>query len=398
MGAAPLPPDEQERLATLRRLELLDTAPEREFDDVVRLACELAQVPMALVSLVDEDRQWFKARIGLEREETPRDVSFCAHAILSDDLFVVHDARLDSRFSSNPYVTDDPAIRFYAGAPLRAPDGRRIGTLCILDQVPRVVPTSLRDALEALRRHVETILALRLRNLQLAAFNAELERLRTEKDLLIQFVAHDMKNSLSSIMLNAEALTTVDRLEEVAEIGTDVLDAAKGLDRLVFDMLDVSRRERGAELRVSLAPVKIDDLLEHAVASARRRALVRRISVTAKWSGSDVVLADRNLLLRVVENLLDNALRYAPNGGSVTLRTTRDGNRLTLSISDNGPGIPSESRERIFSLYEQNESSDPRSRGIGLAFCRMAVEAQGGRISAEQNDGGGTSFCVNLRG
>lgn len=397
MAAAPTPRDEDARLATLRQLAILDTPGEKDFDDIVRLACELAQVPMALVSLVDEQRQWFKARVGVDAPETARDHAFCAHAILSDDLFVVPDASLDERFAGNPLVTGGPQIRFYAGAPLRAPDGHRVGTLCILDRVPRELPSSLRDALQALRRHVETILALRQRNIELAHFNDELERLRTEKDLLVQFVAHDMKNALSSIMLNAEALPSVQDLDEVADIGADMLDASKGLDRLVFDMLDVSRRERGAELRVSLGPLKVDELLEHVVGATRRRATLRRVSLTTQWGGGDVV-ADRNLLVRVVENLLDNALRYAPAGGTIAVRTRRDGSEVRITISDNGPGIAPESRESIFSLYEQSTTGDARSRGIGLAFCRMAVEAQGGRIAVEANDGGGASFCVNLRG
>jgi signal transduction histidine kinase len=389
MVAAFLPPDERERLATLRSLEILDTPPEKDFDDIVGLACALAGAPMALVTLVDAERQWFKARVGVNVTETPRDVAFCAHTILQDELFVVDDALEDPRFATNPLVTSGPAIRFYAGAALRAHDGRRVGTICVLDSGPRVASAPMRDALLALRRHVETVLALRQRNIELSRSNAVLERLRTEKDLLIQLIAHDMKNALS--------LTSIGDRDEAAEIGVDMLDAARGLDRLVFDMLDVSRRERGADLRVSLRPVQLAQQLEHLIASAKRRAAVRRVSITTEWADAEV-LADRNLIVRVIENLLDNALRYSPTGGTVTLRSERVGDAVRLVISDCGPGIPPGERERIFSLYEQSASSDPRSRGIGLAFCRMAVEAQDGTVTAETNDAGGTSFCVTLRG
>lgn len=135
--AAPLPEDEAERLATLRRYAILDTSPEACFERVVQIAARAFDVPIALVSLVDEDRQWFKARHGIDACETGRDVAFCAHAILADDILVVPDATKDARFSANPLVTSGPEIRFYAGAPLIASNGKRLGTLCVIDMKPR---------------------------------------------------------------------------------------------------------------------------------------------------------------------------------------------------------------------------------------------------------------------
>jgi GAF domain-containing protein len=131
------PDDEEARLAALHALDLLDTAAEREFDDIVELARALFAVPTALVSLVDAHRQWFKARAGLDASETPRDVSFCGHAIHRDEALVVVDATEDPRFHDNPLVVGEPAIRFYAGMPLRLPGGQRIGTLCVIGPEPR---------------------------------------------------------------------------------------------------------------------------------------------------------------------------------------------------------------------------------------------------------------------
>jgi GAF domain-containing protein len=131
------PPDEDARLAALRALGLLDTAPEREFDDIVEIARALFGVPIAYVSLIDAHRQWFKARAGLDASETPREVSFCGHAIHRDEPLVVLDAAEDPRFHDNPLVTGGPQFRFYAGAPLRLPGGHRIGTLCAIAPEPR---------------------------------------------------------------------------------------------------------------------------------------------------------------------------------------------------------------------------------------------------------------------
>ena len=159
MTTAPLPENEPERLKALHDLMLLDTPPEEKFDRVVRFAAEQLDMPMALVSLVDGDRQWFKSRIGLTAEETPRDVAFCAHAILQPDVFIVEDTHLDARFADNPLVTAGPAVRFYAGAPLSAPGGERIGTLCVLDDKPRTLSTVELATLEALRGLVNDTLA-----------------------------------------------------------------------------------------------------------------------------------------------------------------------------------------------------------------------------------------------
>lgn len=132
-----IPDNEHERMETLRALELLDTVPEERFDRVTRLARRLFDVPIVLVSIVDTDRQWFKSKQGLDATETSREISFCGHSILGDEAFVIPDASLDQRFSDNPLVTDDPRIRFYAGQPLSAPNGCRLGTLCLIDQAPR---------------------------------------------------------------------------------------------------------------------------------------------------------------------------------------------------------------------------------------------------------------------
>jgi len=155
MVAPPTPSNETRRLETLRGLKLLDTPPEERFDRVTRLAKQIFSTPIALVSLVDADRQWFKSAQGLDAPETPRNVSFCGHAILDDKIMVVNDAAKDQRFCDNPLVCNDPNIRFYAGYPLSAPDGSRVGTLCVIDRVPREISREQAQLLRELGRMVE---------------------------------------------------------------------------------------------------------------------------------------------------------------------------------------------------------------------------------------------------
>ena len=150
-----IPADERRRLQTLREMKLLDTPPEERFDRVTRLAKQVFSTQIALVSLVDADRQWFKSRQGLDAEETPREISFCGHAILDDKIMVVNNAVEDQRFCDNPLVCGNPNIRFYAGYPLAAPDGSRVGTLCIIDDKPKNLSREQLQLLRELGRMVE---------------------------------------------------------------------------------------------------------------------------------------------------------------------------------------------------------------------------------------------------
>jgi PAS domain S-box-containing protein len=178
---APPPENESARLAALQRYAILDTFPEQEFDDLSRLAAMICGTPIALVSLVDSHRQWFKSRIGIEETETSRDVAFCAHAILQPDVMVVPDAREDERFRANPLVTESPNVRFYAGAPLISQEGFALGTLCVLDRVPRQLSPEQKESLKALSRLVVTQMELRRSVSDLS--RAIRERRMTEEEL-----------------------------------------------------------------------------------------------------------------------------------------------------------------------------------------------------------------------
>lgn len=174
------PKNECQRLNILWQYEILDTVPEEVFDDLTDLAAHICEAPIALISLVDEDRQWFKSRVGITRKQTSRDISFCAHAILQNGLLIVSDASKDPRFKNNPLVKGPKGLRFYAGAPLITPDGYALGSLCVMDHKARKLRPEQANALRVLAHHVVSQLELRRHARELAAVRKESAQKRTE--------------------------------------------------------------------------------------------------------------------------------------------------------------------------------------------------------------------------
>lgn len=409
MIEAPLARKEVERLAALKAYEILDTEPEEAFEDLVAVAARICGTPIALVSLIDEHRQWFKARIGLDVPETPREVAFCSHAILEpDEVMIVNDANIDPRFADNPLVTGDPRVIFYAGAPLVTPEGFPLGTLCVIDHEPREISPEDLDTLQKLARATVNQLelqraALDLRDLseELGRSNEELERRNAEIRRFYQHLSHELKTPLTvtrdyvSMVMEGLAGETTEEQRQFLAVG---LDGCDQMTSHVHDLLDLTRIETG-KLSLDPAPVPTSQLLESAVFALKPiadRAGLRLYC--APNPGLPCVVVDEGRVTQVINNLIRNAIKFTEEGGNIEVTARlldNDSHLLEVSVRDTGRGISNEDMANVFDRLFQCETEDATSRrglGIGLHVCREIVRLHGGEISVESGVGVGTTF------
>lgn len=406
------PPDEAERLRALERYAILDTLPEPLYDDLVALAAHVAGTPIALISLVDEKRQWFKARVGLGATETPRSVSFCGHVVQDGELLVIPDARLDARFHDNPLVTGEPHVTFYAGAPVVTEDGFTLGTLCVIDSAPRELPGETLLMLERLARQVASQLELR-RSLQRAeAQRRALEEAREQalrasatKSAFLTSMSHELRTPLNSVLGFARVLSRNARgaLSE-KELGyLERIDAnGRHLLALIDDLLDLSRIEAG-ELRLDVHPLPLDALVEGVTTQLRGAAEASGTPLDHECPrGLAPIESDARRLKQILINLLGNALKFGA-GSPVHLRVVADPDEpsraIRVEVEDHGPGIPAAHLESIFEAFRQVDEEADRvhgGTGLGLAISRRLADALGMRLGVTSREGLGSVFWLAL--
>lgn len=401
---APIRSDEDVRLRALLELLVLDTPPEEALDECVSLIAEVFCADRAAVTLVDRERQWFKAVAGRLPREIPREESICALVIATGEMLVVPDASVDPRFAGSMPKYADLPVRFYAGVPLRSADGLPVGTLFVMDTEPREPTERQLEVLRTSGEHIELYLDLRLLTLWSAASAEDatarvraVERIEHRRAEATRMLVHDLKNPLTVIRANA-AYALREATPEIREALADILLAAKTVQGMLSDVLDVAASESG-RLRMSTSEF---DLGELAGEAARRMKPVadergRRI-VVASETISAAIRADRRLIDRLLRNLLENALKYGPASGVVRVVVRDSGPELLLCVEDDGPGIPPDMCERIFEPFERlARDGDRRGYGLGLAFCKRVAQRHGGSIHVEPAGAdGGNVFCVRL--
>lgn len=391
MNIAQLPANEMSRLEALYNTELLDSPCEQEFDDIVRLASELCSMPISLISLVDANRQWFKARVGLEATETHRDISFCSHAILQDNIFEIPDARQDNRFFDNPLVTHDPSIRYYAGVPLVTSTGDRLGTLCVIDRIPRHLNERQRFALKVLADNVIKVAELRIKN-------KHLNYLTQTQKRIISILAHDVRNPLASLKSVIEFRNS-DLLDE-AETNSMMGSISLQLDSTI-DMIEnvVNWGEMQLKFdKFNYDNIELNDLVRRIIGSQVLNNRDKGNTIVNAIDQDFIINTDKRVLEFILRNLMSNANKFTENG-TITISAAKEDTQTEIKVTDTGVGMPASKAEQLFK-GNGNESThgtqQERGNGLGLLLVKEFIDRMNGSISVTSSPGEGSCFKVVL--
>ncbi|AWH75257.1 ATPase [Dokdonia sp. Dokd-P16] len=396
MIAPQKPINESKRLEVLKSYKLLDTLPEDAYDTITKLASHICNTPISLVTLLDADRNFLKSRRGIDMSESPRDISFCGHAILTEDpIFIVEDARLDKRFQDNPLVKDFKAI-FYAGVPLRTSDGYALGTLCVYDHKPRTLSLEEQDALRGLAKQTVLLFEARKRNIDLAASENETAQRNDRLEDFARLVAHDLKSPLASI----EGLLNL--LKE------DYLDSNDEDFALYLKHLDTSAKSMRGYIDGLLEYYRADTLLATKENTTLFK-LVKDVADLHKSSNVAIKIEDDLKLVavsaiaidQILSNLVDNATKYNDKEApTIQISGNESKDFYIISVKDNGTGIPEDKQDIIFDLFKTTGTKDRNGKqgsGMGLATVRKLVEGLGGNISVSSVVGEGSIFTFTIR-
>ncbi len=401
-----LPKDETDRQEALDSYQVLDTLPERDFDDLVLLASTICQSPIALISLIDSDRQWFKAKVGLDADQTARDISFCGHAILEHQVFVVPNATIDERFADNPLVTGDLHINFYAGAQLKTPEGFHIGTLCVIDHQPKVLSSEQIEALSAIARQVigqlelrKNLRALELKSQELNKAHIAAQASAQAKGDFLALMSHEIRTPMNGIIGLANLLHDSALNCEQRDCVDGILHSGHSLMMLVNDVLDFSKIESG-KLSIHCASIFLPDCIKQGLMPLSNLAKVKGLQLELKI-GEEVenVWGDPLRITQILINLVGNAIKFSDQG---TIRVSVEkisSKNYHFKVEDNGIGIPAEAHCKIFDNFVQADSTTTRrygGSGLGLSISKLLAELMGGEIGVTSQPSVGSTFWFTL--
>lgn len=392
------PPDEKQRLAAVRSYQLLDTLPERDFDNITTLTASICDVPIALITLLDSDRNFLKSHYGLSMTESSRDTSFCGHAILEDsDVFVVEDARKDSRFKDNPLIVDMQAV-FYAGVRLVNPDGYSLGTLCVFDNKPRTLSKKQRQALSALAYQVVNLFEAQKHNRKLMRVQEELRERNEELKSFAGTVSHDMKMPLANMIITSDMLRTKygDLLDEQAQEYLDYIKQSSfTLSEYISGLLEHYETDKTAS---QIAEVfDSQDLLEE---------IIELLTISEDCDinlpdGNIEMYANKSALEQIILNLVVNSIKYNDKEKiKINIDCYENDGSYYFSIADNGMGISKKDMPHIFDLFVKTgvlDRSGKAGNGIGLSTVKKLISKLDGEIKVSSELGIGTTIEFNIK-
>ena len=398
MIIAELPIDEKQRLEAVRSYQLLDTLPEKDFDNITALTASICEVPISLVTLLDADRNFLKSYYGLNFNESPRDTSFCGHAILdNENVFIVEDARKDPRFENNPLVKDMQAI-FYAGVRLMNSDGYPLGTLCVFDTKPRTLSKFQQKALVSLAYQVVNLFEARKRNRILMEVQQELEEKNEELKNFAGIVSHDMKMPLANMIITSDMLRTKygglldDQGKQYLEY---IKQSSFTLSEYITGLLEHYESDKTASLSEEIFDSQ--DLLEEII-----ELMNINIDCEINLPEKNIEMqANKAALEQIILNLVGNSLKYNDKEKiKIDIFCSEDDGFYHFKITDNGMGISKKDLSHIFELFGTTDTLDrygKKGNGIGLSTVKKLVTKLNGEIDLSSEVGKGTTFEFSIK-
>lgn len=394
-----IPHNEKERLDALLAYKILDSAPEKDFDDIVKLASEICHTPISTITLVDKDRQWFKSKIGLEFSEGARDTSFCAHTLSNPrEMMIISDSLEDDRFYDNPNVLGHPNVRCYVGVPLVDPDGYALGSLCVIDNQPRNLDNFQLLALEKLANQVINLLELRKKNFQLMENHNMLLSKYKDLEQFASIVSHDIKSPLNNIMMLTRLLqeSNHDQLDgDGMQMLSYIYKSSEELKKLVDAILEYYKYDN--EQVIANESIRLNDFMQYL------------IDILDTKNEFHFILPEKNHKIRsnkmalgqIFYNLISNSIKYNDKPkGIIHLDFSETEDHNIISIQDNGCGIDKANHHKIFNIFETLGKTDrfaAKGTGIGLSTVQKMVQKLNGKIEIESELGIGTQFKVFLK-
>jgi signal transduction histidine kinase len=394
----PYPTNELQRVQAVRNYEIFDTEEEKDYDALTSIASMICQIPVALITFIDDQRQWFKSHHGTDINENLREYSFCTHTIASEEeIMVVSDASKDERFANNPMVTGPTKISFYAGVPLINSEGYALGTLCVLDQVPRELTLDQQTALKILAKQVIDKIELRRKIAQLAAVNKELELSEKRKSDFLSIVSHELKTPITTLKANLQMLDRIKEKPDSPLFPKLVDSCSKNVEKInlmVDDLLNMHRYSEN-QLELNKTHFSIYDLMSICCNHVR---IDDRHELLVEGDQKILLYADEHRIEQVLVNFVNNAVKYAPDSRQIDLTVSKLDSNVKVSVKDYGPGIPEENIPHLFDRYWRASHSGKKYTGLGLGLyiCAEIIARHDGKIGVESTIGQGSTFWFTL--
>lgn len=385
-----VPQNEPQRMASLRGFNILDTPPEARFDDLVQIAQEVCGTSIALMSLIDGDRQWHKSKVGTEYNEIPRSISFCGHAILGEELYEVPNAREDPRFCNNPLVTQPPNVAFYAGVPLKTSAGLTLGTLCVIDTTPRKLNEHQRSILEKLSRQVIYNLELRKYTTELQQSYRQIIASNSTQHALLTSISHEIQTPLNGIAGVAELLEHMEIEGAAGKLIQLMASSTHSVTEVLNDIVDQAKLGV-QQLELQETPFNFSGIVDNLINLFSPNANKKGLSLEKVQDKSiqPLYYGDAKRIRQLLGHLIDNAIKFTFRG-HIKIYLSNSDTHISINVADSGIGIP---EDTVPSLFDKNPK---KPYGSGLYICKQLVSLMNGDIKIFSSEERGTSVKVYL--